>query len=494
MNFEKKIILAYHSIDDQPIGGSNMGWVSSFNKFLTTLIEQVSDKKPDIKMMSENDVNMAEYNSAAILISVFSKNFLESTTLMKGVEIFSKNANQSGQLFIDGVSCLFKVIKFPIEIDNFLPEYANILTYDFYQIDLLTGEPKEFNRFFGNEAERGYWMKLVDMAYDIYHIQKEFSKEDKKTDKSKTIYLASTGVDMIIQRDIVKRELIRHGYKVLPNSSLPKEVKSLQSMVKDDLQQCCLSIHLIGEDYGYKARGSELSIVDLQNKMVAEYVHDILEHNKSSDRKEEKFTRLLWLSPELKNVSERQRIFIEDLKSAAASLEEAELLQISLQELKSVIREELVTGGRFKKKEYVKLEQLPDDINLVYLIYDEQDKEGVKPIVDYLKEKGINVVLSTFKGDLVDLRYLHQENLRRCDASLIYFEKSNEDWIKTKLQDLLKAPGFGRVKPFKARAVYLANKSKLNLEYVKKNKAMVLLGGDVFTPQSMKIFLDKLEN
>lgn len=498
MNFENEIILAYHSVDDQPIGGSNMGWVSNFNKFLTTLIEQVSGKTPNIRLMSEADSDLTAYNSCAVLVTVLSKDFLKNSTLMEGVHTFSKKANQSDSLIVSGVSRLFKVIKFPIEIDELLPEFANILTYDFYQIDPLTGEPQEFSRFFGNDAERGYWMKLVDMAYDVYQIQKEFSEDEKSKsegevfDKNKTIYLASTGVDMIIQRDIVKRELIRHGYKVLPDHSLPKEVKALQSMVLNDLEKCCLSIHLIGEDYGYKAKGSDLSIVDLQNKIAAKHTYDVLEYNKSSD-KDEKFTRLIWLSPDLKNVSERQKIFIEDLKSDAASLEEAEVLQISLQELKSIIREELVTGGRFKKKEIANLEQLPEDGSLVYFIYDKLDREGAKPIETYLKEKGVNVVSSIFEGDLVDLRYLHQENLRRCDASLIYYGNSSEDWIKTKLQDLLKAPGFGRVKPFKVRAVYIGDKSKANTESIEKNKAMVL-GDGAFTPQTIEPFLAKLEN
>ena len=122
----------------------------------------------------------------------------------------------------------------------------------------------------------------------------------------------------------MKRELLRHGYKVFPNHSLPKEAGALESMVKDDLSKCCLSIHLIGEDYGYKPKGSELSVVDLQNQIAAKHTRDVAEFNEKSENKE-KFSRLIWLSPDLKNVSERQKIFIEDLKSDAASLEEAEV-------------------------------------------------------------------------------------------------------------------------------------------------------------------------
>ena len=114
--------------------------------------------------------------------------------------------------------------------------------------------------------------------------------ETKKTTKDivpkeRTVYLASTGVDILIQRDIIKRELLRHGYRVLPEQSLPKEAKLLEAMVKSDLEKCRLSIHLIGEDYGYKPKGADLSIVDIQNKIASEYVLKVIEHNsKSADR------------------------------------------------------------------------------------------------------------------------------------------------------------------------------------------------------------------
>ncbi len=499
MNFEYDILLAYHTLDDQPIGGGNKGWVTNFHKFLDTLVEQVSGEKPKIKMVSENDSHVDLYSKGAILITVLSKEFLNNPTLVNGVQVFASMAKENGNLMMGGLSRLFKVIKFPLDVDEYLSEYSDILTYDFYQIDALTGEPQEFKRFFGNEAERSYWMKMVDMAYDIYQIRKKLNEQEAKPNnikqdigKDKTIYLANSGVDMIIQRDIIKRELIRHGYRVLPDQSLPKEVHALEAMISSDLDKCCLSIHLIGEDYGYKPAGSDLSVVDIQNKVASRHTFDVHEYNQKHGGSD-KFSRLIWLSPDLKNVSERQKIFIEDIKSDAAALDEAEVLQIPLQELKSIIREELVTGGRFKTKELKMDDNLPDEGNIIYLICDQQDKDSVKPVLEYLKGKGFNVVTSMFEGEVMDLRYLHQENLRRCDASLIYFGKSSEEWIKTKLQDLLKAPGFGRTRPMRASAIFAEDKSKLKNQKFQSSKTLVLGEGE-FTPQKLEPFLTKLEN
>jgi len=289
---------------------------------------------------------------------------------------------------------------------------------------------------------------------------------------------------------------MRHGYKVLPNHTLPKEYRALDRMIRDDLDNCRLSIHLIGEDYGYKPKGSELSVVDIQNRVSSDHTYQMAEMNQELKEDEKQpFSRLIWVSPDLNNVSERQKIFIEDLKSDAASLQEAEVLQISLQELKSIIREELVTGGRFKIKRNIKgitSQGIEVEAKLIYLIADKRDINNIEQIKRYLKKEGFNVVHPSYEGDLVDLRYIHQENLRRCDAAIIYYGESSPEWIRTKLQDLLKAPGFGRDKPMLAKAVYIENDKEVDLDQFKKYKAMVLGRKGSFKPVFLKPFLSKV--
>ncbi|MEM7297851.1 MAG: DUF4062 domain-containing protein, partial [Bacteroidota bacterium] len=460
-------------------------------------------ENPEIKLINESSFKGDSLADFSVIISVVTNNFVKEGSIVKHLNSHCKKLKADNNLIADGVPRFFKVLKRPFDPDEHLSELEDLLTYDFYLVDPLTGDPQEFTRFFGNDAERSYWMKLVDMAYDINHVlhAKERSEDGtyEEIPREKTVYLASTGVDMVIQRDIIKRELIRHGYKVLPDHSLPKEAKALDRMVRDDLERCRLSIHMVGEDYGYKPRGSELSVVDMQNRVASDHTYQMVEKNEALKPDEKQpFSRLIWVSPDLKNVTERQKIFIEDLKSDAASLEEAEVLQISLQELKTIIREELVTGGRFKiRKDITGLDQAneEDKTKMIYLIADKRDVKEIDDLQAYLKKQGFNVVSPSYEGDLVDLRYIHQENLRRCDASLIYFGNATEEWIKTKLQDLLKAPGFGRDKPMEAKAVYFDGKKDVDLEHYKKNNALVLgNNGGEFTPDHLKPFLTKIES
>jgi len=493
----KEILISFSSEDNHPRIAGDRGWVTSFCKFLTTLLTQIMKEEPVIKMIYESEQKPDMIESAAIFIAILSNSFKNDPALIEGVALFGEKALQANNLNLAGKSRMFKVLKHPVEVDSVLPKFEEILTYDLFQIDPMTGEAQEYTRYFGSEAERSYWLKLVDMSYDIYQILEKLGSTKKvvkdTTPKERTVYLASTGVDILIQRDIIKRELLRHGYRVLPEQSLPKEAKLLEAMVKSDLEKCRLSIHLIGEDYGYKPKGSELSIVDMQNKIASDYMLKVIAHNKKSAEREA-FSRLIWLSPDMVNVSERQKIFIEDLKTDAAAVEEAEVLQITLQELKSIVREELLTGGRFKTRDhYAREDEESKSGKMIYLICDKSDAEAAQPIVKALKATGCEVMTSLFEGDLIDLRYLHQENLRRCDASLIYFGKANHQWIKAKLQDLLKAPGFGRIKPLKAKAIYVAGEARVKADEFREEGTLILTGNGEFKADSLKPFLEKIE-
>lgn len=504
MNLDQEIILLYAEEDDQPIEGGLKGWVSNFHKFLDTLLSQIIKGDPQIKLVLDKDFKESNISSTAVVIAIMTPSLAKTSSAMVSLNNFAEKNKKEDTLVLDGICRVFKVHKMPFEDDSYLPALQEFIAFDFYMIDPMTGEALEFRRFFGNDAERSYWMKLVDMAYDLNQVLNAIKKPEaiaeSKTLESfpreKTVYLASTGVDMVIQRDVIKRELIRHGYRVLPNHTLPKEAKVLEHRVKEDLVKCRLSIHLVGEDYGYRPKGSDLSVVDIQNRVASKHTYEMVEWNERQIEKE-LFSRLIWVSPDLNNVSERQKIFIEDLKSDAAALEEAEVLQITLQELKSIVREELVTGGRFNnRRDVAGYHPAAEDDNseIIYLITDKGDLKHSEPLQEYLKGEGFRVVSPSYEGDLIDIRYIHQENLRRCDASIIYFGEATEEWIKTKLKDLLKAPGFGRNKPMKAKAVYLGGNKDVDLGIYKKNNALILGNNGVFKPDDLSPFLDRLKN
>ena len=58
-----------------------------------------------------------------------------------------------------------------------------------------------------------------------------------------------------------------------------------------------------------------------------------------------------------------------------------------------------------------------------------------------------------FSDNLLNRRNSHLQKLKVFDLGIIFKGKVNDNWIRVKLLDLLKAPGLGRRKPILGKAI-----------------------------------------
>lgn len=479
MAFEIDVIIAYADRDNETSSKNELGWVSQFKKFLELMLTQVLGEKPRVMLKGEYD-NMVspKMDNVAVLVTILSKDFIQSGHCLDNVEAFQKVIESTTK----NRNRVFKVFKTPLSLQQQPPRLRELLGYEMYQLDPDSGEIREYTDYFSTEAERQYWMKMVDLAYDIYEsllFLKDSSNasEVKTIYKRKTIYLAETGHDLSVQRNIIKRELQRHGYSVLPNQTLPGNSHELERIVRRDLEESNLSIHLIGSAYGEIPEGADRSIVDIQNKLASE------KSVKAKETKQE-FTRLIWISPNLTHASERQKSFIDNIKRDVEAQEGAEILQTPLEDFKNIMREELLEAGEKKVLD-------EGSGRSIYLMHDKVDHVAIKPIVDLLEKSGFKVLMPVFDGELLELRQKHIDNLRNLDAAIIYKGKVNEQWVRMKAQDLLKAPGFGRKKPIIAKAIVAAAGSNLNIETFRSQNLRVIEGDQERSIESLKTFLQE---
>ncbi|HZI24683.1 MAG TPA: hypothetical protein VFD46_06375, partial [Chryseolinea sp.] len=234
-------------------------------------------------------------------------------------------------------------------------------------------------------------------------------------------------------------------------------------------------IHLIGNNYGDIPDGGSRSIADLQHIIAAE-------KSQEASKKNTTFQRLIWISPNLSHTSERQKSFIETIKRDVELQEGAEILETPLEDFKNIIREELLesidrkavkeTGGR-----------------AIYLVYDKEDHDDVKPYVDLIEKSGFHVLIPTFNGELLEQRIKHMENLRALDAAIIYKGKTNEQWVRMKALDIMKAPGFGRKKPIVAKAILAPLDAINNREAFDGQNFRFIEGDATYSVESLKLFL-----
>jgi hypothetical protein len=70
--------------------------------------------------------------------------------------------------------------------------------------------------------------------------------------------------------------LQQRGYVVLPERSLPPYYPDFEQVVRENLEGCKLSIHLIGARYGMVPEGAERSLVVLQNELAIQHSQNLL--------------------------------------------------------------------------------------------------------------------------------------------------------------------------------------------------------------------------
>jgi len=127
----------------------------------------------------------------------------------------------------------------------------------------------------------------------------------------------------------------------------------------------------------------------------------------------------------------------------------------------------------------------------VYLMYDLPHQLAIGKLKGLFESEGFVVLEPAFEGTLVDRRNAHYHSLITADIILIYYGSKNEQWLQTKLLDVLKSPGLGRKKNITESAIYAPQQVKIADNFA-SNYQVVLIGeDDIFPSRSLKEFLNK---
>ena len=488
LDFDCDVFISYAHLDNQTLSKEQTGWIALLHRALKMRLGQFMGEEPSIwrdpKLQGNDrfdDEIAGRVAKAATMVSVLTPRYLKSDWCRKEVSVFISTAENSDSLFINNKSRIFKVVKTPTPLEEHPTELQPLLGYEFFEIDTETQRPREFNPVYKPKIEPEYMAKMDDLAYDICLLLKMIKKAPEKehiggSDSGLTVYLAETTSDRSADRDQIRRELEAYGHKILPDRTLPLTGPQMEGAVQKYLQQCKFSIHLIGQYYGVVPEAADRSIIELQNALAGDH-----------SRRQADFFRLIALPKDTKVEDKNQVRFIEQLRNAPDLQPGDDLLETTFDTLKTVIRDRLkafdVKAERAEKKELTR----------IYLVYDAYDDEVIAPLEDYLYENKLEVLHPLFDGDEADIIAEHHENLRICDAVLIYYGQAGEAWLRGKIRDLRKAPGYGRAGPMRAKAVYVANPKNSHKERFKTREVdEVVVNFEKFSPGILSSFLGKL--
>jgi hypothetical protein len=491
-DYEVDIFISYAHNDNQALIEGQRGWVDIFHQALERRLQVHLGAKPTIwrdpRLQGNEyfaDSLVEQIPKSGILISVLSPSYMNSEWCNREMQMFHRIATDTGGIRLGNKARIIKVEKIHVPLEKHPTELQGMTGYQFYYMD--DHRARELSPDSGAHAV-DYWQRIDDVAQDISELLQAMKTRGSSPDvqifqaaAGDTVYLAETSFDLSPQRDSIKRELQERGHLVMPDRPLPLNGPELQLAVRNYLQTSKLSIHLIGANYGVIPEAADRSVVCLQNDLAAERSRG------------NSFDRLIWLPEGLESKEDRQRQFIDYLKNDSTAQQGADVLQTSIEELKTYIEDKL----RPKPK------SLTSNGNgngngknagpeRIYLICDKQDYDSIAPLEDCLFSQGFEVTLPLMEGDEAEVREDHKESLLLCDAVVIFYGNASEGWLRTKLRDLQKIAGYGRTKPMLAQAIYTGPPETPAKQRYRTREALLLRNFGEFAPDNLQPFIEEI--
>ena len=346
----------------------------------------------------------------------------ELTTSDKHIFILTANETDDFSAIEKSENNLFQLHLSPTPFNKIPSFLHNAPMFEFYDIDMTSNQSVWSNLDVSTGTS---WGKLLDFTKSLF---------DKYKKDKHTIYLAKTSVNQVRNRELLKRDLLNQGYRVIPEIPLnTSNIEVLEQQINSLTNAAELSIHIFGNDMN-EVDDKVLEIVEFQNKVAK---------NNAS------LQRLIWLPTDVrldKINAEKISVLRKDLEL----LKGAEFVEAPLELFKSLV---------YQKIEHISFQNVEKN-KALYLIYDNNENQDIKQIKAEIEKNklGVLVVNNLDEHPLVN----HKNNLKNSNGIIIYYDGSNSNWIENILNDIIKAPKYRNNKQI--NSIGIISKSKLSLK------------------------------
>src|SRR5262245_37132099 len=337
--FENDIFISYTHIDNRPFGETHTEWVTRVPELLATRADQLPGQSVVLWRASKlhgSDECGAELlerlKTTALFVPVFSPRYFRSEWCQRELRAFLESAARTGGVRLENKLRILKVLRTPVAPEDIPPDLAWLmegsLGYAFYR-QLENGRIRDYS--IDPALREEYWLQLDDLAQDIAKMLSALARRGLAVPNpesgGKVVYLAETTSDMEEARDRIRRELAMRGHRVLPEKRLPLRAQELRQEVLSSVEAADLSIHPVGGVYGVIPEGSEESLVALQLRAA------------SMTSANGDFSRVVWMPRGLEPEENRQRLFIQEIRTSPSVGKGLEPFVGTLEELKTHVED-----------------------------------------------------------------------------------------------------------------------------------------------------------
>jgi len=451
MGFEHDIFIGFAAAT----GNENQvttAWSARFVSYLTLLMNRLSERK--LTFLSHDDLRVRQsvlgenpgsvYSNTAVFVVILSPEYIKSKSYMKELEDLYSWL-QTDKTDTGKKHRIYKVFTQPVASEDQPECLRNELSYNFFEINRYNKKPVTFELAGKEGPNEKFWSKLVDLAYDVSDILNELSgakTSGRPLQSCPSVFLAETTFDQSENRDMLKRELQYLGYRILPVLPIPEEAEKARHAIDQCLMESAATVHLLGSWYGDFIKNSKLSFIDFQIKTVKDYI--------ASKQNVLKPYQIIWIPNDIKPTDQRQALYLKRLKRDESQYL-TEIIETPFEVFKTIL------NTRLSELTNPPLKPLAEK-NKLYVIYENASSTRMQEYNEIMRSKGFEILEHSSNGDKNPLGR-HINNLLAADAVLIYKGDSTMDWLNSKIRDLVKSPGYGKSKPFRAIEIISAQKT-----------------------------------
>ncbi len=416
MSNDDSDVLIYIPLKKDKLGEYDLNWINSFQSILETSLQQITRQAINVDKSFLGEI-------------IAGQKFKVLVELLPNADFEDIDEQLFGDKRTIQVNCHPDIIK-EISKESFIVNLYDEIKNN--PVD-ITGRIDELK----NEV----WLKFLDIAYEIR--EAVTTRRESKRVKGK-IFVAETSSEQNVNRETIIRELEHLGYNILPDKHFPKDMNSFSELVHNSMKECFLSIHIIGNFYAPLIKNIDVSSIELQNDLFHEVAAEL-------NTKGQILKRLVWIPPDIKPKSEKQKLYIESFKRNIELLKNTEIIQAPIEVFKTIIEGKAQSILESKTTKEVDKKE----ISSVYLISNNLNSDYYNVMKSELLNHKLDVLEVVDTNNKIELIQNHYYNLINCDALLIDYSVSNSQWLNSKLSDVIKSPGFGRKKDFIVKSVLL---------------------------------------